>query len=265
MQSRNKAVIGGLLIGAITWNSTRSLSYGIEAGALAGWAATLPDLDSAYEFTGDHAKYPPATQAIPFGRSITDRLHSRFHLPFFHSVAALMIFWGTGKVLTLLSLTSYAEMELILYTWVIFSLARYLFRTVLRQPLRSILRVTFVSGVVLVFVLWETLNGSMPGYGTLPATWFVFAWVGGFGGNIAMETLSARGAPLLWPIPLPLKIPVLGETGGVRESWAVGTFLIMWLLWWWNHDTSFHAIGVQFVLLGELLWKSVSGFLNSSP
>ena len=56
MQSRNKAVIGGLLIGAITWNSTRSLSYGIEAGALAGWAATLPDLDSAYEFTGDHAK-----------------------------------------------------------------------------------------------------------------------------------------------------------------------------------------------------------------
>ena len=112
MQSRNKAVIGGLLIGAITWNSTRSLSYGIEAGALAGWAATLPDLDSAYEFAGDHAKYPPATQAIPFGRSITDRLHSRFHLPFFHSVAALMIFWGTGKVLTLLSLTSYAEMEL---------------------------------------------------------------------------------------------------------------------------------------------------------
>ena len=262
MQSRSKAVIAGLLAGAITWNLTRVLPYGFEAGALAAWSSVLADLDSAWEFAGDHAKYPPATQAIPFGRSVADRLHSRIHLKFLHSIAAMALFAVAGVLLTRLPSRSYARMELILSTWVIFAVVRYLFRTIGRFPIRSILRVTFVVGVGVTMALWAAFNGHLPGYRMLPAPWFILGWAGGFACNIAIETLSARGVPLAWPLHWQFRVPLLGETGGLRDGWAVGAFLVIWVGWWWNHYPSFHALVVGFEILGAQMYDSAGQFLQ---
>jgi len=84
MQSRNKVAVVGMFAGAAVWNSSHVLPWGIEGGILAGWAALMPDLDAAYEFTCHYAKYPFAAMFFPFGRVVTDRLHS----------------WGRFKFLT---------------------------------------------------------------------------------------------------------------------------------------------------------------------
>ena len=262
MQSRSKAVIAGLLAGAITWNLTRVMPYGFEAGALAAWTAVLADLDSAWEFAGDHAKYPPATQAVPFGRSVADRLHSRMRHKFLHSIAGMALFGVVGVLLTRMPSGSYARTELILSTWVIFAVVRYLFRAILRFPIRSILRVTFVVGVGVAIALWAAFNGHLPGYRMLPAHWFLLGWAGGFGCNIAIEILSTRGVPLLWPLRWQFRVPLLGETGGLRDGWAVGAFLVIWTGWWWNHYPSFRALIVGFEMLGVQLCDSAGRFLQ---
>lgn len=247
MQSRNKVVVMGLVAGAVTWNFTRQLPYGIEAGALAGWAALLPDLDSAYEFAGDHSKYPPATLAVPFGRNVADRLHSWGRIKFLHSVFGFSAFMALGELLTLLHRGSYAGMELIVETWIIFAVARYLFLTILRHPLREIIRVTLVYLAAVAAGMWEFWYGHAPGYASLPPHWFTLALAIGVGGNILTELLSARGIPVLWPIPWDLKIPLLGETGGLREGRAMLFFLIAWTIWWWDHYPSFHGIVIAFI------------------
>lgn len=245
MQSRNKAVIIGLLVGAVTWNFSRALSFGVEAGALAGWTAVLPDLDSAYEFACDHTKYPPAAMAVPFGRFVTDRLHSCGHSRFLHSVLAFVGFFAVGAALTLLPRDNYARMEQIFAIWIIFALTHYLIRAVLRDLLREIVRVVPIIAAGIAWVIWEIWYGRMPGYHLLPAKWFLLAWAGGIGGNIVAELLSSRGVPLLWPIKWQLKVPLLGEMGGLRESWVVGVFLACWTWWWWNHYPSIHPITVD--------------------
>lgn len=247
MQSRNKVVVMGLLAGAITWNVTRQLAYGIEAGALGGWAALLPDLDAAYELACDHAKYPPAAQSVPFGRILTGRLHSWGHSKFLHSVFGFCAFMAIAGVLTLLHRGSYARMEIIIETWIIFALASYLFRTILRRALRGVIRVTVVYVTVVAVAMWELWYGHVPGYRSLPEFWFTLALAIGVGGSIATEILSSRGAPFLWPIPWRIKVPLLGETGGLRESWAVALFLVVWTIWWWDHYPSFHGIVITFI------------------
>ena len=262
MQSRSKAVIAGLLAGAITWNFTRVLPYGFEAGGLAAWSAVLADLDSAWEFAGDHAKYPPATQAVPFGRSVADRLHSRMHVKFLHSIAAVGLFWLAGTALAHLPPASYARMELVLAAWVIFAVVRYLFHTILRHPLRSVVRVSLALGAGLAWVMWEVLHGRLPGYRMLPVGWFMLGWVGGFAGNVTLEALSTQGVPLLWPLRWRFRVPLFGETGGLRDGWVVAAFLVIWLGWWWNHYPSFHVLVVDFELLGVQIFGSAGQLLK---
>ena len=124
MQTRNKAVIVGLVAGSIVWNTTRILPYGIEAGVLACWAGCLPDLDAAYEFAGDHAKYPPATLTLPFGQTIVDRVQSVMHVKFLHSVVALIAFVVLGELVTLLPSTIYAHFQMFLAGWLFYVFAK---------------------------------------------------------------------------------------------------------------------------------------------
>ena len=174
----------------------------------------------------------------------------------------MALFAAAGVLLTRLPSGSYARAGLILSTWVIFAVVRYLFRTILRFPIRSILRVTFVVGVGVAIALWAAFNGHLPGYRMLPAQWFLLAWVGGFGCNIAIETLSTRGVPLAWPLRWRIRAPVLGETGGLRDGWAVGALLAVWVGWWWNHYQGFHVFVVGFEMLGALLLHSAQQFLQ---
>ena len=247
MLSRNKVVVMGLLAGAITWNSTRQLPYGIEAGVLGAWASVLPDLDAAYEFVCDHTKYPPAVQSVPFGRIVTGRLHSWGRCTFLHSVFGFCFFMSIGGVLTLLHKDSYARMELVVAAWTIFALASYLYRTILRRMLRCVVRVAVVYVVLVAVAMWDLWYGYVPGYRSLPEFWFTLALAIGVGGSIATETLSSRGAPLLWPIPWHVKVPLMGETGGLRETWAVALFLVVWTIWWCDHYPSFHGIVITFI------------------
>jgi hypothetical protein len=242
MQTRNKATIVGLVAGSLIWNSTRVLPYGIEVGVLSCWAGCLSDIDDAYEFAGDHSKWPPASFCLPFGRAIVDRIQSVFTVKFLHSIAGVIVFVALGQALTLLPMSIYARFQMILAGWIIFVFGQYLFKTIFRDLLRNSIRVTLVFFAATAFAIWEIIHGRFSWFHPLPAHQFVFALLLGFGGSVMLELLSSRGIPLLWPLPVGFKVPILAETGGVRERAAVVVFIGLWCCWWWDHYPTFHFI-----------------------
>ncbi|MHB1734291.1 MAG: metal-dependent hydrolase [Ferrimicrobium acidiphilum] len=246
MQTRNKAVIVGLVAGSIVWNTTRVLPYGIEAGVLACWAGCLSDIDAAYEFAGDHTKYPPAALSLPFGRTIADRVQSMTPIKFLHSIIGVIAFVVLGQLITLLPSTIYARFQMFFAGWIIYFVAKYLFKAILRHPLRGIIRVTLVFFALTGFGIWEFIHGRFSWFHPLPAHWFVLTLLLGFGGSVVLELLSSRGIPLLWPLPQNFKIPIFAETGGVREVIIVVTFVGLWCCWWWYHYPTFHFIAWNF-------------------
>jgi hypothetical protein len=246
MQTRNKATIVGLVAGSIIWNSTGVLPYGIEAGVLACWAACLSDIDAAYEFAGDHSKYPPASLSLPFGRTIVDRVQSVATVKFLHSIAGVIVFVALGQLVTLLPNSIYARFQMILAGWIIYFLGKYLFKTICRHLLRNSVRVTLVFFAATAFAIWEFVHGRFSWFHPLPAHQFVLALLLGFGGSVVLELLSSRGIPLLWPLPVNFKIPMLAQTGGLRETVSVGVFVGLWCCWWWYHYPTFHFIAWNF-------------------
>ena len=133
MQSANKAMVAGLLGGAVIWSGTRYLPWGFEGGLLCGWAAVLPDIDSAYEYAAKHVEHAPAVLAVPFGRLLGDHLHSKYRVKFLHSFMGLAFFYLAARSAALLPVTPYVIFELIIATWAAYSLERYLFHSLLRS------------------------------------------------------------------------------------------------------------------------------------
>ncbi|WP_298442858.1 metal-dependent hydrolase [Ferrimicrobium sp.] len=257
MQTRNKAVIVGLVAGSIVWNTTRVLPYGIEAGVLACWAGCLPDLDGAYEFAGDHAKYPPATLTLPFGRTIVDRVQSVVHVKFLHSVVALIAFVALGELVTLLPSTIYAHFQMFLAGWLFYVFAKYFYKTILRHLIQDAVSAILIYWAITGFVIWALVYEHFPGFHPLPARWFVLTLVLGFGGSVAIELFSARGIPLLWPSTWRVRIPILAETGGVREVIAVVVFVSLWCCWWWYHYPTFHLVAMDLGAIFHLMYQDV--------
>lgn len=264
MQSRNKAVVAGFIAGGFIWSSSHVLPLGIEGGILAGWAALLPDLDAAYEFACHYAKYPFAAMFFPFGRLVTDRLHSWSRFKLLHSLLGFAFFVLLAKVVSMLPIGVYADIQLIVEGWIIFSLGRYLFHA----PWRNFLRTEYVQIRVLYFVgvaiaIWAVMYGHVPGFVALPEHWFVVSVVLGTGITIVIELLSARGVPLLWPLTWQVRIPLIGETGGAREALAMKLFLFGWFIWWTNHYPNWHLFYLDLLILAGMLGTRGLKFLKS--
>ncbi len=255
-------MIAGLVIGATAWSATRSLPYAIESGALGAWSAGLADLDSSYEAAGDHAWYPLPCHLVPFGRSIADRLQSLTHAKLLHSLAAIAGFTLLGEALAWLPGSSYARMQLIVATWVIFAFLLYAMRTFLRTALWRSMRGPALVMAGSAYALWETWFGHLPYLRTLPPEWFIVAWGGGFAGSAALEILSSRGVPLLWPLGWRIRLPLAGDTGGIREMAIMVAFIAYALGWWLNHYPSFHKVVVIWGVIAVTLAHSLGMFLD---
>jgi len=243
MLSTNKAIAAGLLGGAVVWSGSHYLPWGFEGGLLCGWAAVLPDIDSAYEYATKHVEHAPAVLAVPFGRLLGDHLHSKYRVKFLHSFMGLAFFYLVARSASLLPFTSYAIFWLIIAFWATFSLERYCFHSFLRffrrkRPSSFIIYVP--AGIAGILVAISVPRIMTPGL-------FALAIVLGVATNILMEFFSARGAPLFWPLPRYFKLPVIGETGGPRETVFVWLFLFAWFAWWTNHYSQWHPLWLPLI------------------
>jgi hypothetical protein len=257
-------MVAGLVAGGFVWSSSHVGPLGIESGVLAGWAALMPDLDAAYEFVCHYAKYPFAAMFFPFGRLVTDRLHSWARFKFLHSLCGFAFFVLLAKAVSMLYIGVYAQIQLIVAIWIIFSLGRYLFHATWREFIRiqwGPVRLAYIAGVATA--IWAVMYGRVPGFVMLPRHWFVVSVALGVGTSIVVELLSARGIPLLWPLRWQVRIPLIGETGGARESLAMKLFVLGWFIWWTNHYPKWHLFYLDLLILAGLLGSRGVKFVKS--
>ena len=160
----------------------------------AGGAAALPDLDEA----GSSAAHLAGFIAVPLSWA-TGKL-SGGHRHATHSVIGAVVFTGLLALLI-------APGDTFCVAVVMGLLGGFAWRVGGPSGLRS--------GV---FVLAGSVGAGYLGYTASPGIWLVAASGLGYLVHLAGDIATTGGVPLLWPKERNLALPVLGDTGSLRES-----------------------------------------------
>lgn len=165
------------------------------AGLLAtAGAALLPDLD--------HPGGTIANTLGPVSRSATRIVHrlSGGHRQATHSLA-----FAAGTFCATAAATRYGHQAAALA--VLFLLYAFAFRA-LRMPRR----------IVIAAAAAATVGGGFALHGDYG--WLPYSVLAGVLAHLAGDCLTKQGCPLLWPLRLNYRIPVIQRTGNAVENWA---------------------------------------------